>query len=615
MLNLIRKFWLHTLVLSGGVASAVLIQRSITTNQPSGPRSALWGDDAQCTLDHDHSSSTGYAALDVFTADGSYLPRTHCIVSQTGETDWSLVWLLFGLNAIVITGYFRIFGFWRKAYLQEEVHDRNKKLMDLAWIFLFCAICGYVSSIVLFFWPAYRLLALMLIPLGFFTWKFAANLEDFKISLSAKRLARQLNESLTREKVELESKVQEATENLRIAKDCAERSDSAKGEFLANMSHEIRTPLSAIIGYTDIVLDDPKLHPDQRREIQGIKQHSGHLLGVINDILDVTQIESGNFQYQETPCSISDLVEEVVEIMSIRARRKGIGIYISVHKSIPDQVFSDPIRIKQMVSNIIRNAVKFTDSGDIFVEVMPNSTAHKATNSKDLFEFSIIVRDNGIGIAPDKLEAIFESFTQENKSIRNQYGGCGLGLSISQQIARDLGGDIVAESGPGFGALFTCTFSAPITNEIINKQHETSPHRPVLESKLSSSRILLVEDGADNRILVEFHFNKIGIQIDTAHDGLMAKKKVNQMIQLGTPYDIILMDISMPKMDGIQCTTQLRNQGISTPIIMLTAHALQDQRDKCFAAGANAYHCKPIDFTALFQTCTELLEEPGRRVA
>lgn len=611
----IRTILVYAFAALLSMLSILAIQSSITDATPSGPRSPLWGENAQCVHDHDHSSATGYAALDAFTADGNYLPRTHCLSTQTGETDWLFVWILVALNAIIISGYLKIFGFWRKAFLQEELHDRNKKLMDLAWIFLFCAICGYVSSIVLFFWPAYRLLALMLIPLGFFTWKFALNLEDFKVSLSAKRLVRELNESLCRENAELEAKVLEATTHLRIAKERAENADRAKSDFLTNMSHEIRTPLTAIIGFTDIVLEETENDQDRFNEIQSIKKNSVHLLNLINDILDVTQIESGSVKYERLPCSLREIVTDVIDMMSMKAKLNGTGIHINIHKKIPEKVITDPTRLMQLVTNLVENAVKFTDLGDIFIEIMPVVVSQGAVGPSDQCMFTITVRDTGIGIAPNRLDAIFDSFTQENASPRREIGGTGLGLAISRLIARDLGGDLVAQSDLGHGSVFTCTLIAQVACSELNSSNENTALNPTTESTLSRSRVLLVEDGPDNRKLITYHFKKIGVHIDTAHDGVLALEQFNQAIEDGSPYDLILMDISMPKMDGIECTKMLRSEGHTVPIVMLTAHVLKEEKDRCFASGATAYHCKPIDFPRLFRTCDEILPQDSKDAA
>ena len=212
--------------------------------------------------------------LSFFTGNGSYMPRTHCIVNEAGETDWPWVWILLTLSAVVIVGYARIFWFWRRAYRDERPGDRNKKLMDLAWIFMWCAICGYLSAMVMFFWPGYRLVALCLAPLAFFTWRFASNLEDMRVSLSAKRLARELGEALETRTAELEAAVRERTVELERAKRDAQEANEAKSAFVANISHEIRTPLTAILGFAEILQRGGVSRDREREMVDTIRRRS-----------------------------------------------------------------------------------------------------------------------------------------------------------------------------------------------------------------------------------------------------------------------------------------------------------------------------------------------------
>ncbi len=614
MQDLHRRIWLPLLLVSLCTLSVygVVTVADQSTEHSEGPQSPLWGQDAQCTLDHDHSSQTGYAFLDFFTAEGGYVARTHCMTTQAGETDWSWVWFLVILNLLVIFGYLKIFVFWRKAYLQEEPLDRNTKLMDLAWIFLFCAICGYVSSVVLFVWPAYRLLGLMLMPLAYFTWKFAANLDEFKLSLSAKRLARELNESLKREKKELERQVEIATSDLIHAKEEAEQANKAKTDFLARMSHEIRTPLTAIIGYSDIAVDDSTDEEGRTRSINTVSQNSKHLLNIINDVLDVAQIDSGDIKYEQIPCSISDIVTEVVEMMKLKAQRKDLAMELAISRDVPDLVVTDPTRLKQLVTNLVGNAIKFTEEGEISIAVEAREILIRETqcppDESCLFELSIAVEDTGVGIEESKLTSIFESFTQESASTKRLYGGTGLGLTISRQIARDLNGDLTVESTPGVGSRFTCTLQAVRAGAL---EHKESLIRTESSgaSQLASCRFLLIEDGEDNRNLIQYHFKKQGLNLDAVSDGIFGIQAINDAIESGESYEMIFMDISMPRMDGIECTRKLRSAGITTPIVMLSAHTLQEERERSYIVGATAYLSKPIDFTKLFELCASILDE------
>jgi signal transduction histidine kinase/ActR/RegA family two-component response regulator len=453
----------------------------------------------------------------------------------------------------------------------------------------------------------------MLLPLAYFTWKFAANLEDFKLSLSAKRLARELNESLTREKKELERQVEIATTDLIHAKEEAEQANKAKTDFLARMSHEIRTPLSAIIGYSDIALDDSTGDELRTSSMQTVSQNSKHLLNLINDVLDVSQIDSGDIKYEQIPCSISDIVTEVVEMMNLKAQRKNLSMDLIISDQIPSLVVTDPTRVKQLVTNLVGNAIKFTEVGEITIEVdarklsigEPSSTPDDCS----LYELDIAVEDTGVGIEESKLSSIFESFTQESASTKRLYGGTGLGLTISRQIARDLGGDLTVESTPRVGSRFTCTLHAESAGETEVKESliRSEPINPA--QKFANLRFLLIEDGEDNRTLIQYHFEKKGLKLDTASDGIYGIETVNNAKEQGDDYDMIFMDISMPRMDGIECTSKLRSAGITTPIVMLSAHTLQEERERSYIAGATAYMSKPIDFKKLFELCSSIFDE------
>jgi signal transduction histidine kinase/CheY-like chemotaxis protein len=576
---------------------------------------AIWdGDESICSIpeQHEHATAqTGFAAIDFLSGDGQYMARTHCMVNEAGATDWPWVWALIGLNLFIIIGYLRIFVFWRRAYLQEAHADRNKKLMDLAWIFLFCACCGYVSSIVLFFWPGYRLLALTLVPLAFFTWKFAGNLEDFRLSLGAKRLARQLNESLAQQNERLSSRVMEATADLSSAKRAAERANRAKGEFLARMSHEIRTPMSAVLGYVDIALE-PDLDSEQRREcLHTIRRNSEHLLKLMNDVLDISKIEAGEMSYESIPCSIREIVADIVDLMKPRADAQRIAIDVDISDSCPELISTDPTRVKQMITNLVSNAIKFTEQGSVTIEIDADQLTQNTniSDGNDAIGVRVRVRDTGIGMNDAELQAIFSSFSQANNKIARRYGGTGLGLTISKRIANDLGGDLVATSTPGQGSEFVATIRAAAA--CAASDQEQSSRLRFDPSELCGlppdCRVLLVEDGEDNRRLIEHHFTKISPHFAHAEDGVEGLQAALDASEREEAFDLILMDIDMPNMNGIECTRRIREAGIDTPIVMLSAHTLSRERILSVQAGINAYCTKPINFEHLYKICTREL--------
>jgi signal transduction histidine kinase/CheY-like chemotaxis protein len=563
----------------------------------------LWGADARC-VPAALAAAGWWERMDFFTNFGSYMPRTRCMVTQNGETDWAWVWLLFGLNAVVIAGYLRIFRFWRKAFLAEEHRDRNNKLMDLAWIFLLCACCGYVSSMVLFFWPGYRLLALMLVPLAFFTWRFAWNLESFRLALSAKRLERELRESLMLRNEELERLVAVATEEAIQAKLEAERANEAKSAFLANMSHEIRTPMTAIIGYTDLMLDHPVDEAERREHLETVRRNGRHLLGLINDILDLSKVEAGKFEVESVPCDPIDIVGHVRGLLAPRAAGKGIGLDLTIAPDAPARVMSDPNRLQQVVTNLVGNAVKFTERGGVTVEI-----GHGPMGPAPAGTLVIRVRDTGIGMTPEQAAKCFRPFAQADASIARKFGGTGLGLAISRRLARQLGGDIAVESEPGVGTTFTlwvdageAGLAAP-AGMLPGADMELAG--PDQRECLRGARVLVAEDGPDNQRLIRFHLERSGAAVTIVENGQLAVDVLTDGRHVG--FDLVIMDLQMPVLDGLGAARELRQRGVTVPIVALTASAMGPDSARSIEAGCDAHCTKPLNLDDLFETCGRLI--------
>jgi len=599
------------LALLAAVVSVLMIARSGVAQGKGG---ALWPAQWTCT-DETHDHATGIGAIDYLSGDGAYMARTHCMVTAEGDTDWTWVWLLVALNVLVIAGYMKIFIFWRRAYLQEELQDRNKKLMDLAWIFMFCACCGYISSIMLFFWPGYRLLALALCPLAFFTWKFAANLEDFKLSLSAKRLSRQLHESLKEQNERLSRDVEIATQELREATEAAERANRAKSEFLARMSHEIRTPLTAIMGYIRIAMDESESNPECHEHLQRVDRNSKHLLTLINDILDVSKIEAGEMAYEFVPCSMRDIADGVIDLLRPRAQEAGTTLRVDVDEAIPGVVNTDPTRVRQMMMNLVGNAIKFTRDGEVHIEISPIREGRSKMGG-----IEVVVADTGVGMTQEQSEMVFEKFNQGGQHVTREFGGTGLGLTISRQIARALGGDLTVTSEPGKGSRFCCTFKCGMEAEASHDdQRASGQSREGVESLtacLDDKRILLVEDTEDNVKLIQHHFQRHGLSFEHARNGEEGLERVLEAERESGGYDLVLMDISMPIKDGVEALRELRGAGCEMPVVMLSAHALLDEQRRCYDAGASAYCTKPIDFAELFDCCASFFtDDDGRQAA
>jgi len=557
-------------------------------------------------------NALGLRDFDFFTNYGTYMPRTHCLTTATGAVDWPWVVSLIALTAGVIAAYLRIFRFWRRSYLEESVADRNKKLMDLAWVFLWCAICGYAMSILMFVWPAYRLLALFLVVLNIWSWRFAANLEDFKVSFAVKRLRRELDEARAQRTEELERLVATRTRELEHARIAAESASESKSAFVANMSHEIRTPMTAILGYAELLADpDSAETPGQRADLADIIRRNGeHLLAIINDILDISKIEAGKMSVERINIDPVALVEEVLGLMRVRAESKRLRLEWGLVTPLPRLVRTDPLRLRQILTNLIGNAIKFTPAGCVYV-----SAAFEKGDREGDDRLVFSVRDSGIGMTPEQLDRVFQPFCQADDSATRRFGGTGLGLAISRRLAQALGGDITATSTPGAGSCFRVCLTAGKTESPAPATEPAAPHpqqSPPPErvepsaTRVAGRRILIVEDGPDNQRLIARLLERAGAIIETADNGRVA---IHRLVDHGKPqFDLVLMDMQMPVLDGYQATFELRRLGVALPIVALTAHAITDDRARCIQAGCDDYLTKPITKSSLLEICSRWID-------
>lgn len=406
--------------------------------------------------------------------------------------------------------------------------------------------------------------------------------------------------------IALESDVTErrrAAEALRAAKDSAEAANSAKTEFLANVSHELRTPLTAVLGYADLLLEDPRLPTDLSAGVETIRRSGKHLLGLINDLLDISKIESGHMTFERLACSPGALVREVEALMRERATSRGLALSVEFCAPLPSAVHTDPTRVRQILINLVGNAIKFTHSGAVLVRVTLTDALPRPL-------LSISVRDSGIGIDPEGLERLFKPFSQADTSTSRRFGGTGLGLAISRRLARLLGGDISVTSTPGRGSTFRLTIDP---GDLSNVPTMDSPQPaagpappslpPPIPRSLTDLRLLLAEDGPDNQRLIKHVLTKAGARVDLADNGARAVENALIAEASGRPYDLILMDVQMPEMDGHEATAALRAAGYAGPILALTAHAMAGDRDRCLEAGCNDYLTKPIDRAKLIDAC------------
>jgi PAS domain S-box-containing protein len=392
-------------------------------------------------------------------------------------------------------------------------------------------------------------------------------------------------------------------EALRTAKEAAEAANRTKSEFLANMSHEIRTPMTAILGFADILAESVE-RPEEQDAIQTIKRNSNHLLGLINDILDLSKIEAGKVQIEGMPTAPLSILADVVSMMRVRADGRGLPLNLEYSSPIPEVIQSDPTRLRQILVNLVGNAIKFTENGEVNIRVC----LADRNSAEPKLQCEVI--DTGIGIRPEQLERLFQPFQQADASTTRKFGGTGLGLAISKRLAMLLGGDITARSAPGKGSSFTLTINTGPLQGVAMLENATeaiaqvSPHaRPGEATKRRlPCRILLAEDGPDNQRLISFVLRKAGAEVEICENGKKAMEKgLSTLPGWGRryddstqPFDIILMDMQMPVMDGYEATRRLRQHGYTGPILALTAHAMTDDMQKCLDAGCNAYLTKPI---------------------
>jgi PAS domain S-box-containing protein len=398
------------------------------------------------------------------------------------------------------------------------------------------------------------------------------------------------------------------------ARAAAEAANRAKSEFLANMSHEIRTPMTAILGFAEVLLQDLQ-QPDMLEAAKTIQRNGKHLLGIINDVLDLSKIEAGKLRVEQIQCSPHQIVAEVASLMRVRADAKGLPLVVECCGPTPETITTDPTRLRQILVNLISNAIKFTAAGS--VRVVTRLVEDGGPDARLRFD----VIDTGIGITPEQTGRLFDPFTQGDTSTSRQFGGSGLGLAISRQLARLLGGEITVTSTPGAGSTFSLTIAAgPLRGmRLVEHPGEAAAagkpsQRTAARSQLKlDCRILLAEDGPDNQRLISLLLRRAGADVTIAPNGQEALEKAlagsagreSGRRNRCDPFDVILMDMQMPLMDGYEATRRLRAAGYAGPIIALTAHAMSDDRQKCVDAGCDDYLPKPIDRQRLLKMVTK----------
>jgi PAS domain S-box-containing protein len=391
---------------------------------------------------------------------------------------------------------------------------------------------------------------------------------------------------------------------LQVARAAAEAATEAKSQFLANMSHEIRTPMTAIIGYSDLMLDPRQSGDDRINCVETIRRNADHLLTLINDILDLSKIEAGKMTVEQIELSPCSIVADTASLMRVRATEKNINFEVVYDSPVPDHVIGDPVRLRQILINLVGNSIKFTKTGYVRVHIR---TEGLGTDDPMLH---LKVVDTGIGMTNEQIDRLFRPFTQADYSTTRQFGGTGLGLTICKRLAEMMGGSITVTSVPGLGSSFELVLPTGSLDGVrILDSPAESTHEPENdnESFLNqpaqiSARVLLAEDGVDNRRLISHHLKRSGVEVTTAENGLLAFQEATGAIERGEPFDLIFMDMQMPVMDGYTASAKLRDSGYTGPIVALTAHAMSGDREKCISAGCDDYLTKPIDAGKLIDT-------------
>ena len=391
----------------------------------------------------------------------------------------------------------------------------------------------------------------------------------------------------------------------------AQRANDAKSTFLANMSHEVRTPMTAILGYAELLQSDNELATDPvqtRSAIATIRNNAKHLLTLLNDILDVSKIEAGRMTVETVPTDVAALVDGVARTMGGRAQGKGLGFAVDYCTPLPETIPSDPTRLRQIIFNVVGNALKFTAKGNVRVAV-------RCRSEDELLEIEVC--DTGVGMTTAELDQVtqFEAFCQADGSTTRRFGGTGLGLRISSKLAELMNGRLSIASEAGAGTSVTLTVptgpleGVPLHAVPDRKESAEAVAEQKGTPKLAGMRILLAEDGPDNQRLIVFHLRKAGAEVTVADNGQIACELAQEQT-----YDLVLMDMQMPVLDGYQATLRLRSDGVAIPVVALTAHAMEGDRERCLAAGCDDYMTKPIDRKTLLRTCQAVVQADRERI-
>ena len=392
-----------------------------------------------------------------------------------------------------------------------------------------------------------------------------------------------------------------AREDMEIAYKKAEEATVIKSEFLATMSHEIRTPLTAIIGFAETNLFEDQTKEQRQSATTKIVRSGKHLLHIINDILDLSKIEANKLEIEHIELSLFELLSDIENLVRPAAEEKGLGFSINYIFPLPEKIISDPLRIKQILINLCNNAIKFTEKGYVLINV-------SSDDARAMSRLKFEVRDSGIGIAADKLETIFKAYQQADTSTTRKFGGTGLGLSLSNKLAGFLGGELSVKSEEHKGSLFTflLSYEHVLGAELVfDKEHVPKVYEMSDRIKASgylAGHVLLAEDNEDNQELILLYLNRMGIDVTVVSNGLLAVEAVRN-----NNFDLVIIDMQMPVMGGLEATELMKKEGFDKPVIALTANAMKEDKERCYQAGCSDFLSKPIDANILSETLEKYL--------